>query len=350
VFRYLPAPAAFLRLALFICLMLWSCFSTASASEETVAPPVLQADVGPAEPDESLRVIEDHRIDFPLAVLDHPRVNYFLKLYTGQGKASFSQALARSGRYVQMMTETFRSEKLPQELIYLSLIESEFVPLAISPTKTAGLWQFTHGTGRTFGLQITPWVDERMDPIKSTRAAAIYLRKLHKQFGEWLWVVAAYNTGHEGAKRALKGASGASVSPLNPKIGLKPVTRDFVAKFIASALIARNPAAHGFGSVSYESQLTYDEVVLGKPFKLHAIAELARTTVQAIRKLNPGLLRNATPPQNLPFTLRLPTGRGGLLTDPHITVPRIPDIVEPEIEEALPEQPVLEFTPVATES
>jgi membrane-bound lytic murein transglycosylase D len=219
-----------------------------------------------------------------------------------------------------------RARGLPDDLLYLCLIESSFFPFSVSQTQTMGLWQFTYGTGRKYGLKIGPWLDERKDPVKSTHAAASYLQDLHGQFGEWLWVVAGYNTGNEGLKRALKRISPASASPFDPKIPIKPLTRDYVAKFVASALIAREPERYGFRNIAYDTHLNYDEVLLTESLSLKTIAERANTTADAIMKLNPALLRNTTPPQEKPFLLRLPVGRGGIFSGFPFALPELPQV------------------------
>ena len=266
------------------------------------------------------------RIEFPATVLRHPRVGHFIKIFSGSSRVSFRLALERSGRYKETINNILRAQGLPDDLLYLCLIESSFFPFAASQTKTMGLWQFTYGTGRKYGLKIDPWLDERKDPVKSTRAAASHLKDLHGQFGEWLWVVAGYNTGNEGLKRALKRISPTSTSPFDPKIPIKPLTRDFVAKFVASALIAREPERYGFHNIAYDAHLNYDEVLLTESLSLKTIAGRTNTTADTIMKLNPALLRNATPPQEKPFLLRLPVGRGGIFSGFPFALPEFPKI------------------------
>ena len=313
----------------------------------------------PAPFNEETRTVEEPQsgeaissIEFPPAILKHPRVDYFIKLFSGRGRASFENALQRSGRYKETMNGIFSAQGLPHELLYLCLIESGFSPLAVSETKTTGLWQFTFGTGRKYGLKIDPWLDERKDPIKSTQAAASYLKDLHGQFGEWLWAVAAYNTGNEGLKRALKKISATSTSPLDAKVPIKPVTRDFVAKFVATALIAREPDRYGFHNVAYDAHLNYDEVQLTESLSLETIAGRTSTTVDAIMKLNPALVRNTTPPQDKPFLLRLPVGRGGIFSGFPFALPEIPKIrlLRDKAEEEETERPAAELQAAGDES
>ncbi|MGH7847914.1 MAG: lytic transglycosylase domain-containing protein, partial [Candidatus Binatia bacterium] len=286
-----------------------------SANNEEPLPAKIEQT--PSEP-------EIGRIEFPTTVLRHPHVGNFIRIFSGTGRVSFRLALERSGRYRETINNIFRAQGLPDDLLYLCLIESNFFPFAVSQTKTTGLWQFTYGTGRKYGLKIDSWVDERKDPVKSTQAAASYLKDLHGQFGDWLWVVAAYNTGDEGIRRVLRQTMVMPTSPLDPKVAIKPLTRDFVAKFIASALIASEPYRYGFHNIAYDAHLNYDEVLLTESLSLKTIARRTNTTPDAIMKLNPALLRNTTPPHEKPFLLRLPVGRGGIFSGFPFALPELP--------------------------
>ncbi|HWP56543.1 MAG TPA: lytic transglycosylase domain-containing protein [Candidatus Acidoferrales bacterium] len=268
-------------------------------------------------------------IEFPPWILRHPKVTHFIRIFSGSGRATLRRALERSGRYEQSMSEIFRSEGVPQELLHLCIIESGFSPLAVSHSRTSGLWQFTSTTARKYGLKIDSWLDERKDPIKSTRAAALYLKDLYGEFGDWLWAVAAYNSGENAIKRALASRRPAALSPLDGKIPLASITRDFVAKFVAIALIARDPARYGFHEVAYDEHLNYDEVVVAEPLSLQTIAQRTSTTVDALVKLNPALLRGAIPPQERAFVLRLPVGRGGILSGFPFALPDLPRLPFP---------------------
>ncbi len=250
------------------------------------------------------------KIEFSIPLVENNRVRYFVNFFSGRLRGFFERALARSGRYVPMMTTILREEGLPEDLVFLSLIESGFSPYAYSKAKAMGPWQFIRGTGLRYGLKINGWVDERRDPIKSTRAAAAYLKDLHLQFGEWFLAAAAYNAGERKVEKAIHRSRTNDFWHLSQKTHLKMETRNYVPKFIAATLIASTPEKYGFGDVVYEPPIEYDEVSIKKPLRLQTIADLANTTVEAIRELNPALLRNSTPPSENGFMLRVPAGRG----------------------------------------
>ena len=206
-----------------------------------------------------------------------------------------------------MMANILRSEGLPENLVYLALIESGFSPHAYSRAHALGPWQFMRGTALQYGLTINSWLDERRDPVLSTRAAANYLKDLHEKFGEWFLAAAAYNAGEGRVGTALQRSRTNDFWLLRQeRQHLKLETRDYVPKFVAAALIAREPERYGFEQISYEAAMEYDEVTVHQPMRLETVARLANTQLDVIKELNPSLLRNFTPPTDGGFTLRLP--------------------------------------------
>ena len=236
------------------------------------------------------------KIHFSIPAVENDRVRYFVNYFTGKFRGFFERALSRSGRYIPMMAAILQEEGLPQDLVYLCLIESGFSPRAVSKAKAVGPWQFIRSTGLRYGLKINGWVDERRDPIKSTRAAAAYLKDLHLQFGEWFLAAAAYNAGERKVEKAINRSRTDDFWRLSQMTYLKKETRNYIPKFIAAALIASMPEKYGFGDIAYEPPIEYDEVTIERPMRLEQIAKLARTTVKVIKELNPALLRNITPP------------------------------------------------------
>jgi hypothetical protein len=251
------------------------------------------------------------KIRFSLPIVKNQRVRHFIDFFSNSKQKFFRRALARSGRYVPMMAAILREEGLPEDLVYLSLIESGFSPHAYSRAKAVGPWQFIRSTARRYGLKINSWVDERKDPVISTRAAAAYLKDLHEQFGEWYLAAAAYNGGEGRIGRAVTRSKTNDFWRLSKKhMLIKEETRNYVPKFIAAAIIASAPEEYGFGDVVYEPPLQYSEVVIRALIRLETVAELAGTSVGALRELNPALLRNFTPPDREGYILRLPPGQG----------------------------------------
>jgi membrane-bound lytic murein transglycosylase D len=248
-----------------------------------------------------------YRIDISPTHVENPGVANFLRTLTGRERATLQGALARAATYRPAMSQIFREEDLPEDLLNLCVIESEFLPHARSEADASGLWQFTRATGLRYGLKINSWIDERHDPIKSTRAAAAYLRDLHTQFREWLLVVAAFNAGEGSVKSALNGLSKKSFSLLSARPFLKPKTQDFVDRFVATTLISRNLESYGFRDIPHEPELEFEAIVVRRSLSINKIAALADTSHGTVKQLNSALLQDRTPPHE-PFVLRLPGG------------------------------------------
>lgn len=261
------------------------------------------------------------KIQFSLPTVENNRVRYFLNFFRGRKRNFFELALGRSGKYIPMMATILQEEGLPEDLVYLSLIESGFSPHAVSRAKAVGPWQFIRGTGIRYGLKINWWVDERRDPLKSTRAAARYLKDLHSQFGEWFLSAAAYNAGERKVEKAVNRSKTNDFWRLSQKKYLKTETRNYVPKFIAATLIASEPDKYGFADIAYQPPVEYDEVRINMSLKLKTIASLAHTTANIIKELNPSLLRDHTPPDNKGFMIRLPAGSGEIFAKGYQELP-----------------------------
>jgi len=251
---------------------------------------------------------EARRLQFSKAVIENPRVRYFISYFSKRQKEPFANALARSGKYFPMMAKVFREEGLPEDFAYLALVESYFSPQALSRAGAVGLWQFVPVTARQYGLKIDGWIDERRDPIKSTRAAAAYLKDLHRAFDRWYFATAAYNAGQGAMEKVMQSSRPKNFSALIEKTKLSAETRNFVPKFVAAALIAANPEKYGFGNVVQDAQAEYEEVEVRGDLQLASLAEMAATDTDTLRELNPALLRIQTPPGENGYILRLPVG------------------------------------------
>lgn len=258
------------------------------------------------------QVAEQRRLEFSKAVIDNPQVRHFIKYYSKTGKTRFRKLLSRSGKYMPMIAKVLRHEGLPEELGYLALLESEFLVNATSRSGAVGLWQFIEPTGRRYGLRIDEWVDERRDPVKSTRAAAAYLKDLHDYFGRWFLATAAYNAGPGTIDKALQQSRVKDFWSIKAKAQLSEETRNFVPKFIAIALIAMDPKKYGFDDIQYEGALDYEEIELKEPMHLAVLAQMVGSDVGAIRELNPALLRPMTPPGETFARVNLPVGKAQL--------------------------------------
>jgi transglycosylase-like protein with SLT domain/LysM domain-containing protein len=255
---------------------------------------------------------ERRRLQFSKDVVDNPKVRHFIKHYTTTAKDQFQTVLARTGKFMPMISKVLIDEGLPEELAYLALVESELIVSARSQVGAVGLWQFVPATARQYGLRIDQWVDERRDPIKSTRAAAAYLKELHSYYGRWYLVTAAYNAGPGIINKALQSSHASDFWEIKGKAQLREETRNFVPKFIATALIATDPKKYGFTNIPYQDPLEFDEVEAEGLLKIDALAEMAESDAMTIKDLNPALLRNLTPPGEKGYPVRVPVGKSAV--------------------------------------
>ena len=220
----------------------------------------------------------------------------------------FSLWLSRSGQYLDLMKGILRKKDVPEDIVFLSLIESGFNPNAYSIAKAVGPWQFIASTARRYGLEIDWWKDERRDPVKSTAAAADYLKDLYGMFGSWNLAMAAYNAGEGKILKAIRKSNADDYWDLLDTKHIRDETKEYVPKFIAASIIASNPADFGFHDIEYKEPLIYDEVELNSPVDLAVVAECAGTELEVIKKLNPELRRWCTPPDVEKYTLKIPQG------------------------------------------
>ncbi len=219
----------------------------------------------------------------------------------------FEQWLLRLSRYHPLVETIFTEFHLPSDLVYLSLVESGFNPYAYSRAKATGPWQFMKGTAKAYGLRVDNYVDERRDPIKSTVAAARYLRDLYDLFGAWPLAMAAYNAGEGKVMRALHKARAESFSEISKTRLIRRETKEYVPRFMAATIIARNPDRYGFTQESAEPH-QFDEAIITRPAHFRAIANATGIPYEELRLLNPELRRDATPPGDETYHLKVPVG------------------------------------------
>ncbi len=245
--------------------------------------------------------------DIPV-VLNGPVQSYLRHFAHSQ---NFRIQLSRSGRYVPMMRRILQEQGLPQDLVWLALVESGFSPWARSPAEAVGPWQFIEGTARRYGLKVNKWVDERRDPEKSTRAAARYLKDLYRQFGCWYLAAAGYNAG----EHRVEGAVGRNGEPnfwaLAQKGLLPRETCNYVPQFIAAALIARNPGKYGFTEVAYQRPWAFERVKVPGGTDLRWFAQSLDLDYEALKELNPELKLRQAPGDVAEYILKVPVQKKG---------------------------------------
>jgi membrane-bound lytic murein transglycosylase D len=242
---------------------------------------------------------------------DH--VRFFLdRFQTGYRRAITEGRLARSGRYLPMILDIFKEKGLPEELVFTAMIESGFNPVAVSRAGAKGLWQFMAPTARLYGLRVDRWLDERLDPEKSTVAAANYLRDLYTVFGSWDLAQAAYNAGELRVQQAIQGTGTRDFWVLHRRSShLLPETKNFIPAIHAATLISRQPEQYGF-TVVPEEPVRYDVVTVPKGTRLLRLAGLSGVALADLEQLNPELWQKQTPP-DAPYELKVPLGTAGAM-------------------------------------
>src|SRR5215470_3728435 len=280
--------------------------------QKTEPAPIDEANMATAPVDPALKAraeaglkVTQSRSDLPLIINDYVAgyINYFSK----DGRGVFERALARSGRYREMIQRIFRQEGVPQDLIYLAQAESGFHPLALSHARARGMWQFMASRGVGYGLRRSWWVDDRQDPEKSTRAAARHLKDLYNQFGDWYLAMAAYNSGPGNVQQAVQRTGYADFWELYKRDVLPKETKNYVPIILAMIIMSKNPSQYGLDSLELEPPEAYDAVRVDYPVDLRLVAECVDVPVEDLVDLNPSLLRRTTP-KDQAFDLHLPAG------------------------------------------
>lgn len=251
---------------------------------------------------------EEAVITYDVPVVVNDRVNFFVNYFQTRGRKYFERWLARSNKYLPMIKKTLRENDMPEDLAYLALIESGFNPNAYSRARAVGMWQFIKGTGLKYGLKINPWIDERRDPEKATMAAANYLKDLYAMFNSWDLAAASYNAGEGKIMKAIGRHNTQDFWIMREKRFLKQETKDYVPKFIAALLIAKEPEKYGFYNIEQESPLEYESATAPGATDLRAIAKASNSSLEEIKELNPELLRSFTPPNIREYEIKIPLG------------------------------------------
>jgi membrane-bound lytic murein transglycosylase D len=239
----------------------------------------------------------------PLKMNEH--VEYEIRQFQTVERDFFINSYKRSGRYTDKIVKELNEAGLPEELAWLPIVESGFNVSALSPARALGLWQFIPSTGYKFGLKRDDWIDERLDPEKSTKAAIDYLQELHRMFGDWTTVLAAYNSGEGNVLRVIRGQK---INYLDNfwdlYEGLPRETARYVPRFLATLHILKKPEQYGFDLGETEAPLAFEAVTIEKQVRLDAIAKELEISEDLLSDLNPELRLRVTPPT--PYSLRIP--------------------------------------------
>lgn len=248
--------------------------------------------------------------DMPVTYND--RVGYWIDFLTGPNAERTRLWLERAGRYAPMIRGKLAERAMPTDLLYLAMIESGLSPRAYSRAHASGMWQFISETGRRYGLDVTPYVDERRDPVEATDAALDYLGELYDRFGSWYLAAAAYNSGENRVDRILReqarGARGDDALFWRIAGHLPRETRDYVPLMLAAGHIGKDPAKYGFEGLEHQEALSYETVRVRGATRLATVARAVEVEPDVIQDLNPHLVRGITPPGR-EWEVRIPSGK-----------------------------------------
>ncbi len=237
-------------------------------------------------------------------------VDKWINYFQNRGRVHMERYLLRSTRYEALMKKVLRDNKLPEDLFYIALIESGFSAQAFSHASAVGYWQFIRGTGKHYKLKINKLVDERRDPVLSTQAAAEYFKDLYQRFNSWYLAMAAYNVGEGRVDRAIKKYKTNDFWVLSRnKRALPSETDNYVPKYIAAKLIAKNPDRYGFEGIDYMPPIEFDHISLDKPMNLRLMAEKMNINYEDFKALNPKFKGEIAPLEaGNTLGLRIPPG------------------------------------------
>jgi membrane-bound lytic murein transglycosylase D len=231
-------------------------------------------------------------------------------LASEKGQKFINACLERSGRWFPTIKKIAADEQMPPEIIFLAIMESGLNPYAVSRAQAVGMWQFIASTGREYGLRIDSWIDERRDIEKSTRASMRFLRDLYEDLGDWHLALAAYNCGAGGVRRAKRRSGKPDGNFWDIRPHLPSETRNYVPFFIATSMVAMDPEKYGINlsELNFHPEYVFDTVTVAEPTNLSALAKAAGVSVDSLKKLNPELKRNCTPP-DMQYVLKIPMGK-----------------------------------------
>ncbi|MGA2570284.1 MAG: LysM peptidoglycan-binding domain-containing protein [Terracidiphilus sp.] len=257
--------------------------------------------------------------DLPLVVNDFVAsyINFFAN--TQKGHNTLLHSFERSGHYKAMIQRVLADEGVPQDLIYLAVAESGFQPRAVNRrSRAGGMWQFM--PRGQYGLERTPYVDERFDPEKSTRAYARYMKFLYDQLGDWYLAMAAYDWGAGNVQRAVEKTGYADFWELYKRHEMPRETGNYVPEILAAIMVANHPDQYGFNDVTLNPPVLTDTVTVNYSISLRLVSDLVGSPVDEIEALNPSLLRSVTPPETS-FDLHLPAGTATLFQQRAALIP-----------------------------
>jgi membrane-bound lytic murein transglycosylase D len=232
-------------------------------------------------------------------------IQAFINYFTVRKRSYTRTMLSRKHVYFPLFEETLKLNNLPDELKYLSIVESGLNPRAVSPARAVGLWQFISSTGREHGLRQDSYIDERMDPVKATQAGCRYLQTLYNTFGDWELALSAYNCGPGNVRRAIR-RSGNKTAFWDIYPYLPRETRSYVPMFVAVTYVMNHHKEYNIRPDSLERYIAYDTIHVNQRLDLELFAKQLEVPLEDFKLLNPQLKRNEVPAYLKNYALRIP--------------------------------------------
>jgi membrane-bound lytic murein transglycosylase D len=251
------------------------------------------------------------RKGFPAVPMDEDSasVRKFVKEYAYGQRETMKRYLAQAEQYLPMVKGKAHENGLPEELSYLFLLESGANPEARSAANALGMWQFMPATARNYGLRVDSWVDERLDPRKSTQAALAYLKDLYGMFGCWRLALSAYNSGENKLNKVLCQEDANEYNEICGSRMLRRETREFLPRFQAISHIAKNPERYGFAQLrDRNTKDDFETTTVEGSYAFGKLAGLMGVSQEALLELNPAFIRGCTPPDSH-HPVRVPLGK-----------------------------------------
>ncbi len=247
-------------------------------------------------------------------------VQKWITYFTTKDQERFQRFLDRGEQYRPHITAVLRDQGVPTEIYYQAMIESGFATAAKSSASAVGIWQFMRGTGIRYGLRVDNYVDERRDPMRSTIAAALYMKDLYTVFQSWYLAMASYNAGEGRILGAIMRAKTRDFWELVQRRQLPSETMNYIPKFLAATIIGHNPEKYGFRKPDPVTSAALQSIAVPSPVALTDIAKVAGISVAELKSYNPQILRGMTPPGVASYRIWVPKEEAALLEDQRETL------------------------------
>lgn len=303
--------AIFCPISIFLSILVFSgCRTTSEIDPADIMEDRLETKETFVLPYEENQIVDPHNDDLKVAnFAERDDVKKWIDYYTGRGRNEFQEYLRRGEAYKNYIGKILKRYELPTYFYYLAMIESGFKISAHSKANAVGIWQFIGPTAKRYGLRMNSYIDERRDPLRATLAAANYLRDLKNVFNSWFLAMAAYNAGESRVMNLIMNAGTRDYWELCDKNILPRETRGYVPRFLAAVILGENPGKYGFTlPLDTQPHPQMVSIQVPSPVRLDKVADKAGISLAQLRKYNPHIRRNYTPPQYKYYRIWIPEG------------------------------------------